>query len=422
MFEDKTFKRCACKGPLTRPDGTPVLDGDGKQKIGHLERACPRLKERAHGSWYYSIELERDGTRKRKRAREGGFATQAEAAAKAEEVWRASKAGVNVLSDETVTEFLARWLKKKKTELKRTTVHEYERDIELYLVPHLGTLKMRDLRARHCQGLFDWIISDNERREEHRARVAELKEAADAAATAWHEAPTGNPEEKKERARRRAVWAAARDEYLAERKKLQRTTGPATMGTIKATLSSALSDALREELIAKNYAALVSLPKVTKPRALAWTPPRVARWKRTGEKPSPVMVWTLQQTAEFLDHIAYDRHFPAWHLVLFHGLRRGELTALAWDEVDLDAEVIHIREQMVSISYEVHEDAPKADSVRDIKLNRDSVILLRAWREEQAAERKQWTSAGVPAPTEAADRVFTKEDGSVYHPQLFSDR
>ncbi|MFE9172186.1 hypothetical protein ACFYNZ_22365 [Streptomyces kebangsaanensis] len=48
---------------------------------------------------------------------EGGFATQAEAAAKAEEVWRASKAGMNVLSDETVTEFLARWLKKK-TELK----------------------------------------------------------------------------------------------------------------------------------------------------------------------------------------------------------------------------------------------------------------------------------------------------------------
>ncbi|WP_079189132.1 N-terminal phage integrase SAM-like domain-containing protein [Streptomyces kebangsaanensis] len=110
---------------------------------------------------------------------EGGFATQAEAAANAEEVWRASKAGMNVLSDETVTEFLARWLKKKKTELKRTTAHEYERDIELYLVPHLGALKMRDLRARHCQGLFDWIISDSERREEHRARVAELKEAAD---------------------------------------------------------------------------------------------------------------------------------------------------------------------------------------------------------------------------------------------------
>jgi hypothetical protein len=96
-----------------------------------------------------------------------------------------------------------------------------------------------------------------------------------------------------ERALRRALWTEARDAYLAAREQLQRTTGPATMVSIKATLSSALGDALREELIAKNYATLLTLPKVTKPRALAWTPPRVARWKRTGEKPSPVMVWTL---------------------------------------------------------------------------------------------------------------------------------
>lgn len=420
MFEDKTFKRCACKGPLTRPDGKPALDKEGRPKIGYLERACPRLKERAHGSWYFQIELERDGTGDRKRAREGGFATQAEAAAKAEEVWRASKAGVNVLSDETVTEFLARWLKKKKTELKRTTAHEYERDIQLYLVPHLGALRMRNLRARHAQGMFDWIVSDNERRLEHRTKVAELKEAADKASAAWREAPTGTPEEKKERALRRAVWTEARDAYLAARKNLQRTTGPATMVSIKATLSSALSDAVKEELIAKNYAAFLTLPKVTKPRALAWTPPRVARWQRTGEKPSPVMVWTLQQTAQFLDYIVNDRHFPAWHLVLFHGLRRGELAALAWDEVDLAEEVIHISEQLVSISYEVHEDDPKADSVRDIKLNRDSVMLLKAWHKKQATERQKWAEAGVPA--KSGNRVFTKEDGSAYHPQFFTDR
>ncbi|MEU3337335.1 tyrosine-type recombinase/integrase [Streptomyces sp. NPDC006668] len=422
MFEEKTFKRCACKGPLRRADGRPVLDSAGQPKIGYLERSCPRLKERTHGSWYYQIELESDGTGKRKRAREGGFATQAEAAAKAEEVWRASKAGVNVLSDETVAEYLARWLKKKKTELKRTTAHEYERDMELYLVPHLGALKMRNLRARHCQGLFDWIISDNERRLQHRAKVEELKEAADKASSAWRKAPTGTPEEKRDRAARRAVWTEARDAYLTERKQLQRTTGPATMVSIKATLSSALGDALKEELIAKNYAALVTLPKVSKPRALAWTAPRVARWKRTGEKPSPVMVWTLQQTAKFLDFIVDDRHFPAWHLVLFHGLRRGELAALSWDEVNLEEEIIHISEQLVSISYEVHEDDPKADSVRDIKLNRDSVMLLRAWSQRQAVEREQWESAGVRAPTGTANRIFTKEDGSVYHPQFFTDR
>ena len=420
MFEEKTYKRCACKGPLFDKDGKPVLDDNGAQKIGHLERDCPRLTERTHGSWYYQIDLERGGDGKRKRAREGGFRTQEDAAAKAEEVWRASKAGVNVLSDETVAQFLTRWLIKKKTELKRTTAHEYERDIALYLVPHLGALKMRDLRARHAQSIFDWILADNERRVEHRARVQELQDAADAAASAWRGAPTGTQAEKAERARLRGVWTAARDQYLAARKDVQRVTGPATMLSIKATLSSALSAAVKEELIAKNYAAFLTLPKVTKPRALAWTAPRVARWKRTGKKPSPVMVWTLQQTAEYLDFILEDRHFVAWHLILFHGLRRGELAALSWDEIDLDEEIIHISEQLVSISYEVHEDDPKADSVRDIKLNRDSVMVLKAWRKKQRAERAEWEAEH--AWKDSGNRVFTKEDGEVYHPQFFSDR
>ncbi|MFD0505712.1 hypothetical protein ACFQ0G_28240 [Streptomyces chiangmaiensis] len=37
--------------------GRPVLDEDGNQKSGFLEKACPKLKQRDHGSWYYSIEL-----------------------------------------------------------------------------------------------------------------------------------------------------------------------------------------------------------------------------------------------------------------------------------------------------------------------------------------------------------------------------
>ncbi|MFG3140909.1 tyrosine-type recombinase/integrase [Streptomyces sp. NPDC048211] len=420
MFEEKTYKRCTCMGPLFEKDGEPALDDDGAQKVGRLDRNCPRLKERTHGSWYFQIELERGGDGKRRRPREGGFRTQEEAAARAEEVWKAAKAGVNVMSEETVAQFLDRWLKKKKTELKRTTAHEYGRDIELYMVPHLGALKLRDLRARHCQGIFDWIIADNERRTEHRGRVAELQEAADTACLAWRNAPAGTPAERAERAQLRGVWADARDRHAVERKQLQRTTGPSTMLSIKATLSSALNDALKEELIAKNYAQFLTLPKVTKARALAWTAPRVARWKRTGQKPSPVMVWTLEQTAEFLDFIVEDRQFPGWHLVLFHGLRRGELAALTWDEVNLDEEIIHVTEQLVSISYEIHEDTPKADSVRDIKLNRDSVLLLKAWRKKQRAERKQWEAHR--AWKDSGNRVFTREDGSAYHPQFFSDR
>ncbi|WP_326621044.1 hypothetical protein OG863_27785 [Streptomyces decoyicus] len=37
-----------------------------------------------------------------------------------------------------------------------------------------------------------------------------------------------------------------------------------------------------------------------------WTPERVEHWKRTGEKPSPVLVWTPEQTGAFLDFVRDD--------------------------------------------------------------------------------------------------------------------
>ncbi|MDX3094362.1 site-specific integrase [Streptomyces sp. ME01-24h] len=237
---------------------------------------------------------------------------------------------------------------------------------------------------------------------------------AEQANAAWRAAP------KEERADKRAAWAELRYLYAAERKKVQRVTGPATMRSINATLSSALNDAVEEELIAKNYASFVTLPKVTRPKGLVWTPERVARWKRTGKKPSPVMVWTTEQTAEFLDFAVDDRLFPCWHIIVFRGLRRGEAAAITWDEIDLKKGVLHVTEQLVTVSYEVHDATPKADSVRDIKLDVQSVALLKEWQKKQRAEKEEWQRER--AWVGGGNRVFTKEDGSQYHPQVFSDR
>ncbi|MCX4617006.1 MULTISPECIES: hypothetical protein [Streptomyces] len=75
----------------------------------------------------------------------------------------------------------------------------------------------------------------------------------------------------------------------------------ATMGGIKT-----------EEAFAKNWAQLVELPAVTRPKPLVWTPERVAHWKKTGEKPGPVMVWTPEQTGQFLDSVKGDRLYSLW--------------------------------------------------------------------------------------------------------------
>jgi hypothetical protein len=75
--------------------------------------------------------------------------------------------------------------------------------------------------------------------------------------------------------------------------------------------STALNDAIRQELLSVNVAKWVEMPPAVRPRAQAWTPERVAHWKATGQVPSPVMVWTPEQTGQFLDHAMGDRLLSA---------------------------------------------------------------------------------------------------------------
>ena len=56
------------------------------------------------------------------------------------------------------------------------------------------------------------------------------------------------------------------------------------------------------------------------------------------------MVWTPQQTGQFLDAIEDDRLYPLYSLVAYCGLRRAEVAGLPWSETDLDRGVITIRE------------------------------------------------------------------------------
>jgi hypothetical protein len=186
MFEEKTYKRCACKGPLVDKEGKPVLKEDGTQKIGYLEKRCPKLKRRDHGSWYYSIELPPGPGGKHETAKKGGFRTQKDAATACKEIWELAQGGVQVKSNETVAEFLRRWFAKH-VDLKRSTRKGYEDHIERVFIPALGHLKMRDLRTRHIQDMFKKTWADNKIHQQNREAADEAL-AAERAAT-QHGAP-----------------------------------------------------------------------------------------------------------------------------------------------------------------------------------------------------------------------------------------
>ncbi|MFD8379033.1 tyrosine-type recombinase/integrase [Streptomyces sp. NPDC059679] len=412
MFSPSYYRRCQCKGPLKDKEGNPVLDADGAPKIGDIGLTCPKLGK-GHGTWYFYFEAEPAEGGKRARVRRGGFAKLDDAKKKAKELYDAAMAGTDVLSDETCGDFFLRWIKAKKS-LARTTRHGYEEHINNYLVPHLGHIKRRDLKFRHLDRMYDAIEKENAERILHRLRVDQLQKDRDEAHRAWVKV-SGKKEER--RAARRAFLDA--NAALREGKKgLRKVTSAATMHRINDTLRSALSWGIkREQAFAKNWAQLVELPPVTRPKPLVWTPERIQHWKRTGQKPGPVMVWTPELTGEFLDFVKGDWLYELWHSFIFLGPRRGEMAALPWTEVSTDALWLRISQQIVEVAYQLYGEAPKADSIRTLSLSLESADNLVSFRAKQEQKRQEWGDAYVDT-----GRVWTHENGEALHPDWISRR
>lgn len=164
---------------------------------------------------------------------------------------------------------------------------------------------------------------------------------------------------------------------------------------IHATLSSALSDAERDGLIAVNPCLRVRVPR--------------------GERRTPA-VWSAAQAARFLAATTGDDHAGLWRVALLLGLRRGELCGLRWTDVDLDAATLTVRTSRALVGNQVVEGPPKsARGRRVLPLDARSVeILKREWaRQTRQALDKRW------GPMEY---VFTDDTGRPVHPAWVSRR
>jgi integrase len=94
---------------------------------------------------------------------------------------------------------------------------------------------------------------------------------------------------------------------------------------MRTVLSSALTRAMREELVVRNVARLVELPT----------------WER-----KPITPWTAAEARAFLDAAKNDPLYPAFVLLLVYGLRRGEVLGLRWRDIDQEDGEIRIRQQI----------------------------------------------------------------------------
>mgnify|MGYP000863300865 CR=1 FL=1 len=111
-------------------------------------------------------------------------------------------------------------------------------------------------------------------------------------------------------------------------------------------------------------------------------------------------VWTAQQARAFLDGTREHWLHPLWALAVYSGCRIGELVALEWSDLDLEAGSLTIRRAGQYIAGEWMVTTPKTSAgTRRLRLPQEAIDGLRAHQAEQAQERLRqgadWTAGDL---------------------------
>jgi integrase len=171
--------------------------------------------------WGYVLDLPRGADGRRQQWRRSGYLTRKDAEAALADTLARLRDGQDVTAAITVGAWLDEWLAGKRR-LRENTARSYRGHVDLYLRPHLGHVRLDQLRVTHVSRMFDVILTGNSGRD--------------------------------------------------------RPVGPVTLHRIRATLRAALNGAIRRRLINTNVAALVELPEATRPTVRVWSPGHAGRF------------------------------------------------------------------------------------------------------------------------------------------------
>ena len=277
--------------------------------------------------------------------------TQAEARDKLRRTVRDAERGLIVLSENSrLDDYLEQWLEVVRSRVQRgdlaaTTAAGYERVVRLHLGPKLGHIALRKLTPGQVEAMMG--------------------------------------------------------ELQVEGRK------PATVRHVRTTLSGALKDAQRDELVSRNVARLVGPPHLEKRPPSAFTTDEFRRITATCE---------------------LDRLGPLFMFAAYTGLRRSEVLGLRWSDIDLDGATFQVREgihQITSVAARATgqtglvSSRPKTEaSGSRLPLSGPAVELLRLHHRAQAAERLACLQPWPDEPEEM--HVFASLVGTALHPSNVS--
>ncbi len=172
--------------------------------------------------------------------------------------------------------------------------------------------------------------------------------------------------------------------------------GATSARLVRKVLSMAMEEAVQRGRLARNPVVLTQ-------------PPRRDRTRRQRG-------WTLDDARRFLAEVGDDRLAPAFHVALVAGLRRGELLAVRWIDVDLDGHTLTVHQQLaVEGGRPVLKQLKTEQADRVVTFGPSTAALLVEHLQRQEAERRMlrdaWQESGL---------VFTNQLGGWIEPANFS--
>ena len=295
---------------------------------------------------------------------------------------------------------------KRENKLRIRTYERYQ-ELLLRINPHIGHLKLTEIRAQHLNSLYSALRQPKLRdkdgsatanidiaawlRENHISR-AELSRRSGVSAVTVGTAVQGKTiSASKAKLIAQAMEMESEDVFTITRD--ERKLADKTVLEYHRLVHTILAQADKEMLVPYNAADKATAPKVGKTTPNYFQPDEI------------------HQILDALQNVSL-RWRALVHFLIVTGCRRGEAVGLRWSKIDWNNNTVRIDRALVESKEKgLYEDDTKTSDRRTLKLPQQTMDLLKELREEQRHWQLQcgdsWGNSGY---------VFCREDGTPTRP------
>lgn len=105
--------------------------------------------------------------------------------------------------------------------------------------------------------------------------------------------------------------------------------------------------------------------------------------------------------------------FTMFHVLAYTGLRKGELVALTWNDIDFTSQTISINKTGYYLNGSPYITSTKTNkSTRKISVDNSTISILKQWKLEQ---KKLLLSRGIPIKSDKKQLIFSSNSNNLIH-------